>query len=113
ENAGTLAFKINVTNPSNATANLVVKPASFNTANSSDFTFTSQTINITPSTTSVTVNIPIFDDTLEEQQAEYFILGLENPVGTTITGDTTSTVYIIDNDKAAPVPSNQITLNYI
>ncbi|VXB08181.1 MULTISPECIES: choice-of-anchor I family protein [Chryseobacterium] len=113
ENAGTLAFKINVTNPSNATANLVVKPASFNTANSSDFTFTSQTINITPSTTSVTVNIPILDDTLEEQQAEYFVLSLENPIGTTITGDTTSTVYIIDNDKAAPVPSNQITLNYI
>ncbi|WP_210149996.1 choice-of-anchor I family protein [Chryseobacterium scophthalmum] len=113
ENAGTLAFKINVANPSNATANLVVKPASFNTANSSDFTFTSQTINITPSTTSVTVNIPILDDTLEEQQAEYFVLGLENPVGTTITGDTTSTVYIIDNDKAAPVPSNQISLNYI
>jgi len=113
ENAGTLAFKINVTNPSNATANLVVNPASFNTANSSDFTFTSQTINITPSTTSVTVNIPILDDTLEEQQAEYFVLGLENPVGTTITGDTTSTVYIIDNDKAAPVPSNQISLNYI
>jgi hypothetical protein len=113
ENAGTLAFKINVTNPSNATVNLVAKPASSNTANSSDFTFTSQTINITPSTTSVTVNIPILDDTLEEQQAEYFVLGLENPVGTTISGDTSSTVYIIDNDKAAPVPSNQITLNYI
>lgn len=113
ENAGTLAFKINVINPSNATVNLVAKPVSFNTANSSDFTFTSQTINMTPSTTSVTVNIPILDDTLEEQQAEYFVLGLENPVGTTITGDTTSTVYIIDNDKAAPVPSNQISLNYI
>ncbi|WP_265427063.1 choice-of-anchor I family protein [Chryseobacterium sp. YIM B08800] len=113
ENAGILAFKINVTNPSNATVNLVAKPASFNTANSSDFTFTSQTINITPSTTSVTVNIPILDDTLEEQQAEYFVLGLENPVGTTISGDTSSTVYIIDNDKAAPVPSNQISLNYI
>ncbi|MFL9833879.1 choice-of-anchor I family protein [Chryseobacterium terrae] len=113
ENAGTLAFKINVTNPSNATVNLAVKPASFNTANSSDFTFTSETINITPSTTSVTVNIPIIDDTLEEQQAEYFVLGLENPVGATISGDTSSTVYIIDNDKAAPVPSNQISLNYI
>lgn len=113
ENAGTLAFKINVTNPSNATVNLAVKPASFNTANSSDFTFTNQTINITPSTTSVTVNIPITDDTLEEQQAEYFVLSLENPVGTTISGDASSTVYIIDNDKAAPVPSNQISLNYV
>jgi hypothetical protein len=113
ENAGTLAFKINVNNPSNATVNLVVKPASFNTASSSDFTLANQTINITPSTTSVTVNIPITDDTLEEQQAEYFVVGLENPVGTTITGDANATIYIIDNDKAAPVPSNQISLNYI
>ncbi|MBD8080833.1 choice-of-anchor I family protein [Chryseobacterium caseinilyticum] len=113
ENAGTLAFKINVNNPSNATVNLVVKPASFNTASSSDYTLANQTINITPSTTSVTVNIPITDDTLEEQQAEYFVVGLENPVGTTITGDANATIYIIDNDKAAPVPSNQISLNYI
>ncbi|KFF00409.1 alkaline phosphatase [Chryseobacterium formosense] len=113
ENAGTLAFKINVANPSNATVNLVVKPAPFSTANSSDFTLANQTINITPSTTSVTVNIPILDDNLEEQQAEYFVVSLENPAGTTITGDTSSTVYIIDNDKAAPVPSNQISLNYI
>ncbi|MCY0970014.1 choice-of-anchor I family protein [Chryseobacterium wangxinyae] len=113
ENAGTLAFKINVTNPSNAAVNLVVKPSSFNTANGSDFTLANQTINITPSTTSVTVNIPIIDDTLEEQQAEYFVVGLENPVGATITGDANSTIYIIDNDKAAPVASNQIQLNYI
>lgn len=113
ENAGTLAFKINVTNPSNASVNLVVKPASFNTANSSDFTLANQTINITPSTTSITVNIPIIDDTLEEQKAEYFVIGLENPVGAAITGDANSTIYIIDNDKAAPVASNQIQLNYI
>lgn len=113
ENAGTLAFKININNPSNATVSLVVKPASFNTASSSDYTLANQTINITPSTTSITVNIPITDDTLQEQQAEYFVVGLENPVGTTITGDTNATIYIIDNDKAAPVPSNQIQLNYI
>lgn len=113
ENAGTLAFKININNPSNSTVSLVVKPASFNTASSSDYTLANQTINITPSTTSITVNIPITDDTLQEQQAEYFVVGLENPVGTTITGDANATIYIIDNDKAAPVPSNQIQLNYI
>jgi len=113
ENAGSLAFKINVNNPANATVNLVVKAAPFSTANSSDFTLTNQTINITPSTTSYTVNIPIIDDTLEEQQAEYFVLSLENPVGATISGDNSSTIYIVDNDKPAPVPSNQIQLNYI
>lgn len=113
ENAGTLAFKINVTNPSNSTVNLVVKPAPFSTANSSDFTLTNQTINLTPSTTSYTVNIPIIDDSLEEQQAEYFVVSLENPVGVTISGDSNATVYIVDNDKPAPVPTHQISLNYI
>ncbi|NIF04357.1 T9SS type A sorting domain-containing protein [Chryseobacterium sp. Tr-659] len=113
ENAGNLAFKINVSNPSAATVNLVVKPAPFSTADSNDFTLTNQTINITPSSTSYTVNIPIIDDTLEEQQAEYFVVSLENPSGATISGDNSATVYIVDNDKPAPVPSNQIQLNYI
>ncbi|MCA6069198.1 choice-of-anchor I family protein [Chryseobacterium sp. RG1] len=113
ENAGTLAFKINIANPSNSTVNLVVKPAPFSTANNSDFTLANQTITLTPSMTSYTVNIPIIDDTLEEQQAEYFVVSLENPVGATISGDNNATIYIVDNDKPAPVPSNQISLNYI
>ncbi|REC49546.1 choice-of-anchor I family protein [Chryseobacterium pennipullorum] len=113
ENAGSLAFKVNVTNPSAATVNLVVKPAPFSTADHNDFTLSSQIITITPSTSSYTVNIPIIDDMLEEQQAEYFVLSLENPVGTTISGEPSATVYIVDNDKPAPVPSHQIQLNYI
>lgn len=113
ENAGNLAFKINVANPSTATVNLVVKPAPFSTADSNDFTLANQTININSSTTSYTVNIPIIDDTLEEQKAEYFVVSLENPTGATISGDNSATVYIVDNDKPAPVPSNQIQLNYI
>ncbi|WP_106914966.1 choice-of-anchor I family protein [Chryseobacterium aurantiacum] len=113
ENVGNLAFKINVANPSTATVNLVVKPAPFSTADSNDFTLANQTININSSTTSYTVNIPIIDDTLEEQKAEYFVVSLENPTGATISGDQSATVYIIDNDKPAPAPSNQIQLNYI
>ena len=113
ENAGTLAFKINITNPSNATVNLVVKPAPFSTADSNDFTLSNQTINITPSTTSVNIDIPIIDDILEEQQAEYFVLGLENPFGATISGEAFSTIYIVDNDKQAPVASKQIEMNYL
>ncbi|WP_263601347.1 choice-of-anchor I family protein [Chryseobacterium sp. PET-29] len=113
ENAGTLAFKLNIANPSNGTVNLVVKPAPFSTADSNDFTLANQTITINPSTTSYTVNIPIIDDIAEEQQAEYFVVSLESPVGATISGDNNATIYIIDNDKQAPVPSNQIALNYI
>lgn len=113
ENVGNLAFKIKVTNPSAATVNLVVKPSPFSTADSSDFTLANQTINITPSTTDYIVNIPIIDDALEEQQAEYFVISLENPNGAPISGDNSAIVYIVDNDKPAPHPSNEIQLNYI
>ncbi len=112
EDEGILAFKINVTNPATATVNLVAKPT-FGTADNNDYTFTSQTINIVPGTSTYTVNIPIIDDSTQEQQAEYFVLNLENPVGATISGEALSTIYIVDNDKQAPVASKQIELNYL
>ena len=114
EDAGVLNFALKVNSPSNASVDLVVKPAPFSTADSGDFTLATQTINITPSTPGIyNIQIPIIDDKLEEQQAEYFVLSLENPVGAAITGEQPATVYIIDNDKQAPVPNNQITLNYV
>ena len=114
ETAGTLSFNITITNPSTSSVDLVVKPAPFSTADSNDFTLATQTLNFTTSSAlTQTITIPIIDDTIEEQQAEYFVLSLENPVGVTITGTPYATVYIIDNDRTAPVPSNQIELNYV
>lgn len=114
ENAGSLIFDLNISSPSNATVDLVVKVAPFSTANSGDFTLATQTIQITPSTPVIyNISIPIIDDQLEEQQAEYFVVSLENPVGTTISGSSFATIFIIDNDKLAPIPNNQISLNYI
>jgi len=113
ENAGNLAFTLNLVSPATGSVDLVLK-SNFGTADSNDFTFTTQTLNFTGSSSlTQTINIPIIDDTLEEQQAEYFVLSLENPVGLTITGNPTATIYIKDNDRLAPVPSNEIELNYI
>lgn len=114
ENVGTLSFVINLSSPVTSSVDLVVKGVPFSTADSNDFTLATQTLNFTGSSAlTQTITIPVIDDTAEEQQAEYFVLSLENAVGTTITGTTTSTIYIIDNDRLAPVPSNQIQLNYI
>ena len=114
EAVGTLSFTINLTNPATSSVNLVVKTAPFSTANASDFTLTTQTLNFTSSSAlTQTITIPIIDDAIVEQQAEYFVLSLENPVGLSITGTSTATIYIIDNDNVAPIPSNQIELNYI
>ena len=114
ENVGTLNFTINLVSPAVSSVDLVVKTAPFSTANAADFTLTTQTLNFNgTSSLTQTITIPIVDDVLEEQQAEYFVLSLENPVGLTITGDTFATIYIIDNDKLAPTPSLQIELDYI
>ncbi|MBF6642186.1 choice-of-anchor I family protein [Flavobacterium sp. J49] len=114
EAAGTLSFNITLTSPATSSVDLVVKGTPFSTADDSDFTLASQTLNFTGSSAlTQTITIPIIDDLSEEQQAEYFVLSLENAVGLTITGNSFATVYIVDNDRLAPVPSNQIELNYI
>ena len=114
ESAGTLSFVLNLSSPATSSVDLVLKTAPFSTANSADFTLTTQTLNFTASSSlTQTITIPIINDTAIEQQAEYFVLSLENPVGLTISGNTSSTIYIIDNDQPAPIPSQQIELNYI
>lgn len=114
ENVGTLSFVINLSSPATSSVDLVVKTAPFSTANAADFTLATQTLNFTASSSlTQTITIPIIDDTAVEQQAEYFVLSLENPVGVTISGNPAATIYITDNDNVAPNPSNQIELNYI
>jgi hypothetical protein len=114
ENQGTLSLVLNIANPAVSSVDLVVKSAPFSTADNSDFTLTTQTISITGSSSATqTITIPILDDSLEEQHSEYFVLSLENASGISITGTTTATIYIVDNDSQAPIPNNQIELNYI
>lgn len=114
ENSGTLNFVLNLVSPTTGSVDLVVKGAPFSTADSNDFTLATQTLNFTAgSPLTLTIPIPIIDDTLPEQQAEYFVLALENPVNFSITGNTQATIYIKDNDRLAPVPNQEITLDYI
>lgn len=114
EDAGVLNFVVNLAAAATGSVDLVVKSAPFSTADSNDFTFTTRTLNFTSSSTlAQTIQIPIIDDSTPEQQAEYFVLSLENPVGYTITGNPMATIYIKDNDRTAKVPNNDIQLNYI
>lgn len=114
EDAGTATIDIKVENAGTASFDLVVKTAPFSTAGINDFTLQTQTIQIDSLTgTTKTISIPIIDDTNEEQHAEYIVLALENPVGLTIEGDPYFTLYIKDNDRKAPVPTNEIELDYL
>lgn len=115
ENQGTLSFIINLESPAAGTVDVVVKGAPFSTAAAGDdFTYATETLTFTgTSPLTHTITIPIIDDTIGEQHAEYFVLSLENATGVAIDGETLATIYIKDNDRLAPVPNEQITLNYI
>ena len=111
EEAGKLNFTFKITAPVSGSVDLVVKESPFSTADANDFTLKSQTLNFTAETPSeYAISIPIINDNLEEQHAEYFVLSLENPVNYTIDGNNLATVYIIDNDRLAPVSSKEIEL---
>ena len=114
EDAGTANINLKIENAGTASFDLVVKAAPFSTAGVNDFTFQTQTIQIDATSGTIkTISIPIIDDTLEEQQAEYVVFSIENAVGATLQGDPYFTLYIKDNDRLAPVPTNEITLNYV
>ncbi|GGB68644.1 hypothetical protein GCM10007424_05820 [Flavobacterium suaedae] len=114
EDAGTIEVVLNLVNPATGSVDIVLKGAPFSTADSNDFTYTTTTLNFTgTSELTQTISIPVIDDTEEEQQAEYFVLSLENPVSVGIEGETMATIYIIDNDRMAPTASQSIELDYI
>ncbi|MBK7809731.1 MAG: choice-of-anchor I family protein [Saprospiraceae bacterium] len=113
ENIGTVSFNLNLTNPSASSVQLVVLGGTHSTADAGDFTLSSQTIQFTGSSNSIyTITIPIVDDTLKEQAAEYFVLALRNPTGCSIVGDPLATIYIKDNDRVARIPNKEIELSY-
>src|SRR5690606_38202167 len=59
-----------------------------------------------------TVSIPIIHDAEEEQQAESFVVSLENRTGLALTGEALATVYIKDNGRLSPVKNELTTLDY-
>ncbi len=112
EDAGQVTLRLNLKNPSAASIKLVVKTAA-STANASDATISTQTLQFTGNSNAVqTINIPVVDDNNNEQD-EYLVLALEEPSGLAVTGNSFITIYIRDNDRKAPVPNKQIELSYI
>ncbi len=113
ESAGQLNVQLNITNPTSSNVKLVVKGSPTSTAGNTDFTLSTQTLNIgADSSATRIITIPIIDDS-ENEQDEYFTLTLEDASGVTVTGNKSITVYIRDNERTAPVPNKQIELSYI
>ncbi len=113
EDTGSVNIRLNLSNPSASSIQLVVKTAPFSTASANDFTLTTQTLNFTGASSSVqTINIPVINDALHEQD-EYLVISLESPSGMTISGSNVFTLFIRDNDRPAPPSQKQVELKYV
>ena len=108
EDAGTISVELEVTNPSSATVDLVLKSAPWSTTDANDITFTTQAL--TANSVLLTVNIAVADDATEEQD-EYFVLALENTNGLQVDGSEYLTIYIKDNDRKAKTATKEIELS--
>jgi hypothetical protein len=91
---------------------LEAMPNSWNTASSNDINLSTSSFNFNETTSKITVNFNINDDS-EIEQDEYFVVGIKNINGFTITGNDFFTVYIKDNDRLAPTPSKSIELVHL
>lgn len=109
---GTVNVVLTLSDPTTSSAKLVLKGSPFSNISASDITYATQVLNFTAaSATSQTISIPINNDMLEEMD-EYFVLSLEDLNGVSLTGKQYSTIYIRDNDRTAPVATQELTLNY-
>jgi hypothetical protein len=82
------------------------------TANVSDFTLATQTLNFTGSSFNANNHYSNRWWCNCRQQAVSFVLSLENPIGLVITKSICNGLHM-DNDDPVPVPSQQIELNYV
>ncbi|GAA5526302.1 hypothetical protein Hgul01_00074 [Herpetosiphon gulosus] len=95
--SATVTVQLNAPNPNSAVQ--VTFATSNGTANLSDYTPVTQTLTIPQGQTSVEVIVPILDDSTYELN-ETILLSLTNPAGTAFGTPITSTITIINDDRA-------------
>ena len=113
ESAGSVVVPLTLANPSASSVKVVLKAAPFSTASSADVTYAGTEFTFTGlSNSTQSITIPIVNDT-ESELDGYFVLSLEDLSGLTLTGKQYITIYIKDDDRQAPIPQQDLSLNYI
>ncbi|MCB1094216.1 MAG: hypothetical protein KDN22_01435 [Verrucomicrobiae bacterium] len=111
ENAGQASFVISVSGASDVQRSVAYATMNGTALAGSDYTATSGTATFEAGVNSVTVNVPITDDELDESDTETFDLVLSAPVGLTIeSGVDIATATITDNDAPGVVSVDSVTV---
>ncbi|MBK8926649.1 MAG: choice-of-anchor I family protein [Crocinitomicaceae bacterium] len=114
ESAGTITFQVEITtsNASASSIDLIVRNTS-TAQDGTDFTLGATTITFPASSTGTQdATLTIQDDGIEES-SEYIILSLENPTNCVAGGSGMYFIYITDNDRTIPAPTNELKFNLL
>ena len=87
ENSGTVSLTVNRTGGSSGAVSVAFATANGTATAGADYTATSGILNFADGETSMTITVPILDDTLDEPD-ETFTVTLSNPTGGASTADT-------------------------
>lgn len=116
ENAGTGRVWLKVTSVGNVAGTVDLAISNYSTATGSGVDYAVPvTLNIPANLVLnqlISFDFTITDDGIAEPD-EYIICKLINASNVTVSSTAQSTLYIKDNDKAAPVASNQLNLNFV
>jgi hypothetical protein len=114
ENAGTVTIPIKLNVAGQQPASVTVSLDNYATATQgTDFLFEDVTVVFDANTqTSASIEIPILDDDMESVD-RLFTLTLENLVNADPGENLSFVVYILDDEEAAPVATEQLGLSYI
>ncbi|TAE26189.1 MAG: T9SS C-terminal target domain-containing protein [Cytophagales bacterium] len=113
ESAGTVLINLSLSASSTATASVEVFVAATNGLTGADFVLNTTTVTFPAGSTapqSVTLNVT--DDVFPEAD-EYIFLRMRNLSGATAGSTPTHLIQIVDNDKAAPIPTNALSLSLL
>lgn len=113
ENEASINVVLNLNSPSTGNTMVDVTVASFGSAiNGVQYSFTNQTISFPLNSVSQNITIPITDDAIFKGDS-YFTLTLSNPIDGTITGITSTTIYILEDEQNVPSSSTALAINYL
>ena len=113
EGAGIVNIPITVSNPAQGSFAFDLMPAPFSTTDAQDFGIFDRIVNITPTTTSFTLSVPIVQDTVKEQHTEYATFRISGVQNCALSGDSTINVFLRDDDRLAPKANENISLRFV
>ncbi|MDP2388423.1 MAG: choice-of-anchor I family protein [Bacteroidota bacterium] len=115
EDAGTAKVWLKVTTAGNTTGSVDLSLSNYSNADATDLTIASTTIPVSDTLVvndTIAFSITINDDAVNESD-EYLICKLSNGVNVNFAATAQHTLYIKDNDRMAPVATNQLNFNLL